>query len=585
MGSLMSSEQSSINLKRVVRGAIYARYSSEMQSPTSARDQIDRICLLAEKDQIATRLYVDCQIQIIPEWIQKDEAITGKVATRRGYQTILDGIRKQSFDVLIVDDISRLTRSLGNLLELYQLLRHYDIELISVSDRLSSADPNSKTFFTVKGMVADFGNDAHAERTRRGMEARARGQFSTGQRPYGYTSIATQKERRKGKEVSSHFKIMIDSEQAAIVKKIYELYAEGYGRIYIAKYLNENGIMPPRTYARGWKTGPLERILKNEKYIGEWIYNKRVYSTNPDTGKKIPKPRPRSDWILTSREDLRIIPQELWDQVQKHLRDNEECRRKYAKTRKQKVFGKKTRVDNLGLLSGILSCAECLGACSLVTGRHGGYYGCVEAHRHGTCKQKFLLRRDVVEKAVLDYINENIASNPKAIQYVADQYNQGVKDYLRSAPNRRKEIETELDRVSREISNLIRFITEGSSGDIGAVSQGLRERETRKGKLERELSSMGSSDDQKLLVTPYLIQDRLEAIVKEITETEDNRTLKYILSEPITVSKLQGSLELRGRMNMGLALTTGSRQCMIGWAIGFEPMTSRATIWRSNQLN
>ncbi len=563
MGSFKSSEQSSINLRRVARAAVYARYSSEMQSPTSARDQIDRICLLAEKDQIATRLYVDHQIEIVPEWIQKDEAVTGKVATRRGYQIILDGVRKKAFDLLIVDDLSRLTRSLGNLLELYQLLRHYDIELVSVSDRLSSADPNSKTFFTVKGMVADFGNDAHAERTRRGMEARARGQFSTGQRPYGYTSVATQKEKRKGKEVSSHFKLLIDPVQAKVVKKIYELYAHGHGRIYIAKYLNQKEVPPPKQCSRGWQVGPLERILKMEKYVGEWIYNKRVYSVDPDTGKKIPKPRPRSDWITNQREDLRIISQELWDQVQARLKENEECRTRFAKTKEQKVFGKRGRVDRLGLLSGILSCSKCGGACCLITGRHGGYYGCVQAHRNGTCKEKFLLRRDVVEKVVLDYINENITSNPKAIQYVTDQYNKGVKEYLKAAPNRKKDIEAELNKVSKEISNLIRFITEGSSGDIEAISQGLRERETRKGRLEKELSSLGNADDQNLLVTPYLIKDHLAGIIKEITENRDSRILKHILAEPITVSKLQGSLELRGRMNLGRALT-GSRQCMIG---------------------
>ncbi len=227
----MSANESSTGLKRVVRAAIYARYSSEMQSSSSARDQVERICYLAQKDQIPSRLHSDCKVEIISDWIQKDEAVTGKVAGRRGYQIILNGIRQKSFDILIVDDLSRLTRSLGNLLELYQLLRHYDVELISISDRLSSADPNSKTFFTVKGMVADFGNDAHAERTRRGMEARARNQFSTGVKPYGYSSIATQKEKRKGREVSSHFKIILNPEHVPVVKEIFELYAEGHGRI------------------------------------------------------------------------------------------------------------------------------------------------------------------------------------------------------------------------------------------------------------------------------------------------------------------------------------------------------------------
>src|SRR6185295_18235018 len=93
-------------LRRTVRAAVYARYSSEMQSSSSATDQVDRILRLSEIDQVPTRLFPDGRVTVLPEWIQKDEAITGKVAGRRGYQAILNGIRSKAFDLLLVDDLS-----------------------------------------------------------------------------------------------------------------------------------------------------------------------------------------------------------------------------------------------------------------------------------------------------------------------------------------------------------------------------------------------------------------------------------------------------------------------------------------------
>lgn len=592
--------ESERELKRVVRGAIYARYSSEMQSPTSAQDQVDRIVRLADKDQILSRRYPNCHVEILQDWIHKDEAFTGRVAGRRGYQAILDGIRQKNFDMLIVDDLSRLTRSLGNLLELYQLLRHYDIELISIVDQVSSDDPNAKTYFTVKGMIADFGNEAHAERTKRGLEARALSQFSTGQRPYGYDSAPTQSGKRKGKIVHSHFKVLINEEQAGIIRQIFELYSQGFGKCYISKWLNDRKIKAPKGCIRGWQNGPITRILRNEKYVGQWNFNKSAYSYDPDTGKKVRKLRSRKDWIVTKREDLRIVPQDLWDVVQKRLGQNKEEQRKVTATKEQKVFGNHNRVDNRGLLTGIVVCSKCGGACALVTGRRGGYYGCIDAHRHGTCDQKFLLRKSRAETSVVSYLQENLSSDTELLDFATKEYNNRAREYVKRFPNRRKEIESELQRLAREIENLVKFISSGVAGDLDSVAGALREKEARKYDLEYELDSLGSGDHRVPLITPFVVKEKLAYMVKKVCERSDkfNGSLSALFTEPLKLSKSGGEFILEGRVNVGAALSfqgvrqyriaagsnvhpanpeslgsnQGSRQCTNTSPTGFEPV-------------
>ncbi len=593
-------EETERELKRVIRGAIYARYSSEMQSPTSAQDQVDRIIRLADKNQILSRRFPNCHVEILQDWIHKDEAFTGRVAGRRGYQTILDGLRQKNFDMLIVDDLSRLTRSLGNLLELYQLLRHYDIELISIVDQVSSDDPNAKTYFTVKGMIADFGNEAHAERTKRGLEARAIAQFSTGQRPYGYDSVPTQSGKRKGKIVHSHFKVIINEELAGTVRQIFELYAQGFGKCYIAKWLNDRKIKAPKGCIRGWQNGPITRILRNEKYIGQWNFNKSAYSYDPDTGKKIQKPRSRKDWIVNKREDLRLVSQDLWDAVQKRLGENKEEQRKITATKEQKIFGNHNRVDNRGLLTGIVVCSKCGGACALVTGRRGGYYGCIDAHRHGTCEQKFLLRKSRAETSIVSYLKENLSSNAELLDFTTKEYNSRAREYVKRFPNRRKEIETELKRLAKEIENLVSFISSGIGGDLDSVAGALREKEARKCDLEYELDSIGSDDNDKIpLMTPFAVKEKLTYMVEKICEKSDrfNGSLSALFTEPLKLSKSEGDFILEGRVNVGAALSfqgirqyrmaagsnvhlanpesldgnQGSRQCTNASPAGFEP--------------
>ncbi len=593
-----TAEQPEQELKRMIRGAVYARYSSDMQSPTSAQDQIDRILRMAEKNQILSRRYPNCRVEILTEWTQRDEAMSGRVAGRRGYQAILDGIRNKNFDMVVVDDLSRLTRSLGNLLELYQLLRHYDVELISVVDQVSSDDPNAKTYFTVKGMIADFGNEAHAERTKRGLEARAVGQFSTGQRPYGYDSTPTQTGKRKGKIVHSHFKLSVNEEQAEVVRKIFEFYSQGYGKCHITKWLNKQEVKPPKG-TRGWHNGPITRILRNEKYIGQWSFNQSIYSYDPDTGKKVRKPRSRKDWIINKREDLRIIPQELWNIVQKRISENKEERRKITGSKERQIFGKHNRMDNRGLLTGFLVCSKCRGACALVTGRRGGYYGCVDAHRHGTCDQKFLLRRSRAETSFVSYLKKNLSSNTDLLDFATKEYNTKAKEYVKRFPNRRKEIESELNRLSKEINNLVNFISSGIESNLESVAVALKEKEARKYDLEYELNCLGPEDNDKVpLLTPFVVKQKLAYIVEKICENSDrfNGKLAAIFDEPLRLSKIEGNYLMEGRVNVGRALAVqslrqykaaigggyaydtnpdgnwGSRQCTNTSPMGFEPM-------------
>ena len=56
-------------------------------------------------------------------------------------------------------------------------------------------------------------------------------------------------------------------------------------------------------------------MLDNEKYIGKWIWNKTESRRDPRTGRRKKFDKPESEWIVQIDENLRIVPQDLWDNV------------------------------------------------------------------------------------------------------------------------------------------------------------------------------------------------------------------------------------------------------------------------------
>src|SRR5690606_4276096 len=159
-----------------------------------------------------------------------------------------------------------------------------------------------------------------ARRTRRGLEGLARSGKPTGGRAYGYISAAD----------SGTGQLEIDPQQAEIVRRIFEMYADGASPRAIAERLNAEGVPSPgsswqRTSRRKSKWlasaiwGNPARgigILNNELYRGRLIWNRfRWVRSAADSSKRRCKLNPESEWIVRHEERLRIVSDELWQRV------------------------------------------------------------------------------------------------------------------------------------------------------------------------------------------------------------------------------------------------------------------------------
>ena len=148
----------------------------------------------------------------------------------------------------------------------------------------------------------------------------------------------------------------IDPDEAAIVVRIFRDYAAGVSPQTIAKQLNAEHLPGPsgRTWRPSTLHGHVTRgtgILNNELYIGRLIWNRLRYLNDPDTGRRVSRLNPPSQWVITEVPALRIVDDDLW---------------RAAKARQQQIRdtvaagGNTVRAHRpLYLFSGLIRCGVC----------------------------------------------------------------------------------------------------------------------------------------------------------------------------------------------------------------------------------
>jgi site-specific DNA recombinase len=195
-----------------MRAALYARFSTDLQNPRSADDQLD-----------ACRTFVERQGgEIVMEL--KDEATSGaSIQNRPGVQALLATAKAGACDAVVCEALDRLSRDLADIAMIEKRLKHYGVKLITLSD-----GEVNKLHVGLRGTMNALFLDDLAQKTRRGQVARLKQGRIAGGKCYGYDVIATIDDRGKR---------AINEAEAAVVKRIFEEYANGATTTEVAKGL------------------------------------------------------------------------------------------------------------------------------------------------------------------------------------------------------------------------------------------------------------------------------------------------------------------------------------------------------------
>ena len=406
---------------------LYARFSSENQRPQSISDQVSACQREAKRRNLL----------VLPEHIYTDEALSGASWNRPGLKRMLEAAARRSFQVLLVDDLSRLARDNFFMLRVILDLQFHDVRLISVADGVDTVDPHAKLNIQFRGIFNELFLADLKAKTFRGQHGQKLRGFFVGEATFGYRSVPVGAVRydKAGRARPEGYHMEVDPAEASVVRRIFNLYASGEPVAGIVCVLNKEGVAGRIRSSKGWSTGSVTRILDREKYDGRWVWNKRGNRRDPHTGRRSSFEKPKSEWVIRKDESLRIVPHSLWAKVRARRL---EIRGIWPGGKGRRGFssqqGGRSRAFPDHLLCGAMVCATCGRSIGLVSGKPPGYYGCLAARSRG-CDNKVRVNRDLAERVILGDV-ERLLADPPAIRYVYEQMEQVLAQLNADIPRR-----------------------------------------------------------------------------------------------------------------------------------------------------
>ncbi len=324
--------------------------------------------------------------------IYSDDDYKGSDRNRPAFRQLMKDAEAGKFNIVLCKSQARFTREL----ELVEKIIHgqfveWGIRFVGYADNADTAIAGNKKARQINGLVNEWYLEDLSDNIRTVLtDHRRKGMHIGAFALYGY---------QKDPEQKGH--LIIDEEAAAVVRKVFELYAGGMGRTNIARYLNEQGIPNPteykkqkglpykgvaKKYSSMWKYFSISDMLKNEMYIGNMVQGKY---RNPSYKSKSSKPVPREEWIIVEGTHEPIIDKPLWDKVQKMLAE----RAKPMCTGEISIWANKVR------------CMYCGYSMSSVKNRERRYLRCSSKYFNKiSCRGGFVAQH-LLEEAVLKELN------------------------------------------------------------------------------------------------------------------------------------------------------------------------------------
>jgi DNA invertase Pin-like site-specific DNA recombinase len=373
--------------------AIYARKSTNQNLPDEEKSvtrQVERARAFAARKGWT----------VADAHVYADDGISGAEFMKRpGFLRLMNALRPRApFQVLIMAEESRLGREQIETAWALKQLTQAGVQVwLYLDDRQRTLDsPTEKLLMSVAAFADELERDRARQRTYDALDRKARAGQVTGGRVYGYNNVEVH--GPDGRRL--HVVRQVNAEQAAVVRRIFALCAEGQGFTRIAKALNEDQVAPPRR-ASGWAPTAVREILLRPLYAGEIVWNRQ--RKRDRWGVKRYLARPEGEWLRRPAPELRIVPEDLWQAAHRRL---DATRALYATGRRATDRPDQEKY----LLSGLATCATCGGSLVAFTrdykraGQRGRFYGCNYNHKRGAkvCANGLLIRQDRLDQVVLD---------------------------------------------------------------------------------------------------------------------------------------------------------------------------------------
>jgi len=232
--------------------------------------------------------------------IFSDAGISGAKENRPGFLAMLEKARSGEIDLIITKSISRFARNTLLLLKYVRELRDIGVGIIFEEEMVNTLKSEGELLLTVLAAIAEEERKSVRTNVQWAMQNKCK---------RGEVMVDTN--RLLGYDKDPKGNLIINQEQAKIVRQIYKLYLEGISGYKIAQMLNDQNI--PTYNKKPWSSDRILRIIANEKYVGDCLMQKSFVAEN---GKQIINTGQKDKYYIQDNHPA-IVSRSDWEAAQK----------------------------------------------------------------------------------------------------------------------------------------------------------------------------------------------------------------------------------------------------------------------------
>ena len=417
------------------------KYESDSESVTNQKDLL--------------RDYVKCHnYNLVSEYV--DDGFSGTDFERPGFQRLMEDIKNKKINCVIVKDLSRLGRD--HVMTGYYIENFFpenNIRFISLQENYDSAinqaSNDSSTFIIA---CNDYYSRQNSIKIRSVLnDKRKKGKFIGSNPSYGYM---------KDPEEKGH--LIPDPEYAPVVKKIFEMAANGVGLSDITSYLNDNKIKTPSSlkrknpnskmrYNEQWTISSVKKILKNRMYTGDMVQSTQT-KVNYKSKKK--KALPKGNWDIVPGTHEPLVDKLTFERIQGNVK-----RTNVSISKRDKR-----------LFENLLFCKEC-GNALTITYRKNQDYWTINCNKYARdprrrlCEPHFM-PYDKLEEALLEVVRTTCKNYIKQID--SKLLSKEIADKNSSKDDNKEKIRYLENKIKEYISKIDMLYEDKFRGNISDVT-------------------------------------------------------------------------------------------------------------------
>jgi site-specific DNA recombinase len=418
-------------------------------------------------------------------YIELDGSSGAEFEHRDAFMALVAALKPRApFDVLILYDKDRLGREQWEMAYYLKKLDQAGVTIHETKDRggpLRFDSPTDRMMMSMLAGVADLEREKARTRTRDAMERKAARGHVCGGRTFGYNNLVITDEAGR----RSHVVRRINEAEAAVIRRLFDLYASGHSYQAIALRLNGEGAPAPKpkraTLPRGWAPSSVREALHRHLYRGEAVWGKT--KKRDRWGQKRQQSRDPDTWVRHQDEGLRVVSEEVWQATRQRL---EGIRQSYLRWTHGKLWGRPASgLESKYLLTGLGTCAVCGGGIYVEQRTHGHrarrtrahFYGCWAHRSRGgrTCTNDLFVPMAVANEGIITGFEAQLL-DPAVIHVGLET----MRAALQAPPDAAAQatLERELETVEPQIAHLTQAIKLG--GNLQSLVRELRALEGRR---------------------------------------------------------------------------------------------------------